>query len=139
MPTFSQVAVGDSIPAADFPITRLNLVQYCGASGDFNYIHWSESFANGVGLPGVISHGMFTMAEACRVVTDWMGNLGQLCEYSVRFTRPVAVPDDLVGTVLSVSGTVAEKLDNNRVKVDLTATCKGETVLGRAYAIVRLP
>ena len=139
MRTFSQVAVGDSIPAADFPITRLNLVQYCGASGDFNYIHWSESFANAVGLPGVISHGMFTMAEAGRVVTDWMGNLGQLCEYSVRFTRPVAVPDDLVGTLISVSGAVSEKLEDNRVKVDLTATCKGETVLGRAYAIVRLP
>ena len=136
---WADVEVGTELPPLSVPVLRSTLVQYAGASGDFNPIHWNQDFAREVGLPDVIAHGMFTMAEACRVVTDWIGDSGQLCEYSVRFTRPVAVPDDLVGTVLSVSGTVAEKLDDNRVKVDLTATCKGETVLGRAYAIVRLP
>lgn len=54
-------------------MTRAALVQYAGASGDFNPIHWNEKFAREVGLPDVIAHGMFTMAEAIRVVTDWAG------------------------------------------------------------------
>ena len=47
-----------------------------------------------VGLPDVIAHGMFTMALAARVVTDWAGDPGAVVEYGVRFTRPVPVPDD---------------------------------------------
>ena len=68
---FADVAKGDELPAAAFPIRRLDLVKYAGASGDFNPIHWNERFAQSVGLPDVIAHGMFTMAEAVRVVTDW--------------------------------------------------------------------
>ena len=54
-------------------MTRLSLVKYCGASGDFNVIHWNERIARSVGLPDVIAHGMFTMAQAGRYVTDWAG------------------------------------------------------------------
>ena len=56
-----------------FRVTRADLVRYAGASGDFNPIHWSERFATGVGLPGVIAHGMFTMALVGRAVTTWAG------------------------------------------------------------------
>ena len=48
----------------------------------------------GSGLPGVIAHGMFTMALAGRAVTDWAGDPARCVEYGVRFTRPVVVPDD---------------------------------------------
>ena len=65
---------GDRIPTQEFPITRADLVRYAGASGDFNPIHWNERFAKSVGLPDVIAHGMFTMATAARVVTDWAGD-----------------------------------------------------------------
>lgn len=75
-------------------MTRATLVQYAGASGDFNPIHWNEKFAVEVGLPDVIAHGMFTMAEAIRVVTDWAGDPGAVVEYGVRFTKPVVVPND---------------------------------------------
>ena len=85
--------VGDQLPAQDFPIGRADLVRYAGASGDFNPIHWNERFAKAVGLPDVIAHGMFTMAAAIRVVTDWAGDPGAVVEYGVRFTRPVVVPD----------------------------------------------
>lgn len=139
MPTYASVSVGDVLPAADFPVTRLDLVRYCGASGDFNIIHWNDRTATAVGLPGVIAHGMFTMAEAGRVVTDWIGDIGLLKEYGVRFTRPVPVPDDDQGTVVTVTATVAEKRDDSTVKIDLKASCGGDSVLGRAYAIVRLP
>jgi acyl dehydratase len=136
---YSDVEVGTALPEQRFPISRLNLVMYCGASGDFNVIHWNERIATAVGLPGVIAHGMFTMAEAGRVVTDWAGDPGAVLEYGVRFSRPVPVPDDDSGAMLTVSGRVEDKLDGNRVLVGLTATIEGGTeVLSAARAVVRL-
>ena len=138
MIAYDDVEVGTELPTQTFPIQRVNLVMYAGASGDFNPIHWNEKFATSVGLPDVIAHGMFTMAEAARVVTDWVGDPGAIEEYGVRFTRPVVVPDDGTGAVLEVTAKVAEKLDGRRVRVDLAARSAGETVLARARAVVRL-
>ena len=132
------VEVGTALPSQTFHLQRINLVMYAGASGDFNVIHWNERIATGVGLPNVIAHGMLTMAEAGRVVTDWVGDPGALVDYGVRMTRPVVVPDDDAGAVLEVAGVVAEKLDNSLVRIDLTATSQGQTVLARAQAVVRL-
>src|SRR5664280_2819260 len=114
---YADVEVGTEVPAVDFAVQRVNLVRYCGASGDFNTIHWNERFATSVGLPNVIAHGMYTMAEAARVVTDWVGDPGAVVEYGVRFSSPVVVPDDGVGATLTVSGRVEEKLADNRVVV----------------------
>ena len=139
-PRYDDVEVGTELPGQTFPVHRVNLVMYAGASGDFNPIHWNERFATAVGLPNVIAHGMFTMAEAARVLTDWVGDPGAIEEYGVRFSRPVVVPDDDRGATIEVTGTVAEKLDGNRVVVGLTATIEGDTqVLSGARAVVRLP
>jgi acyl dehydratase len=138
MVAYDDVEVGTELPAQTFPVQRINLVMYAGASGDFNPIHWNERFATSVGLPDVIAHGMFTMAQACRVVTDWVGDPGAVEEYGVRFTRPVVVPDDGEGATLEVSGTVKEKLDSKRVAVDLSVRVDGQTVLAKARAVVRL-
>src|SRR6476469_8142024 len=138
MPSYAEVEVGTTLPEQTFPVQRLNLVMYCGASGDFNIIHWNERVATSVGLPNVIAHGMFTMAEAGRVVTDWAGDPGAVVEYGVRFSSPVAVPDDDKGATLEVSGTVAEKLDGNRVAVDLDARVGDSKVLAKARAVVQL-
>ena len=136
--SYADVAVGTTLPAQTFPVTRFHLVRYAGASGDFNPIHWNEKFATSVGLPDVIAHGMFTMAEAARVVTDWVGDPGALKEFSVRFTRPVPVPNDDQGSQIAVSGEITELLDDRRVKVTLTATHADQKVLGNAVAIVQL-
>ncbi|MET8967841.1 MaoC family dehydratase [Streptomyces hydrogenans] len=135
---YAEVEAGTELPAQTFPVTRATLVQYAGASGDFNPIHWNEKFAVGVGLPDVIAHGMFTMAEAIRVVTDWAGDPAAVVEYGVRFTKPVVVPNDGVGALIEVSAKVAAKLDDNLVRVDLTATSAGQKVLGMSRAVVRL-
>jgi acyl dehydratase len=129
-------SVGDELPGQDFPITRADLVRYAGASGDFNPIHWNERFAKSVGLPDVIAHGMFTMAAAIRVVTDWAGDPGAVVEYGVRFTRPVVVPDP-DGAMLTVSGQVRGIRDDGLLEVELTATADGQTVLAKARAVVR--
>ncbi|MQY13358.1 hypothetical protein SRB5_35040 [Streptomyces sp. RB5] len=137
--TYDTVSVGDELPARDIPVTRATLVRYAGASGDFNPIHWNERFAKSVGLPDVIAHGMFTMAVAARVVTDWTGDPGAVVDYGVRFTKPVVVPDDDKGAVVQVSAKVGAKNDEARtVRVDLTVTSEGQKVLGMAKATVRL-
>ena len=135
---YDTTEVGTELPSQTFPVTRATLVRYAGASGDFNPIHWSERFARSVGLENVIAHGMFTMAEAARVVTDWVGDPGALVEYGVRFTRQVVVPDDDTGALIEVSGKVSAKLDDHKVRVDLTVTSGGRKVLGMARAVVRL-
>ncbi|MFB0616940.1 MaoC family dehydratase [Streptomyces sp. AGS-58] len=135
---YDDVEVGTELPAQSFPVTRATLVRYAGASGDFNPIHWNEKFAKEVGLPDVIAHGMFTMAEAIRVVTDWAGDPGAIVEYGVRFTKPVVVPNDDRGALVEVSAKVAAKLDGNTVRVDLTAMSGGQKVLGMSRAVVRL-
>ena len=137
-PAYDDIEVGHELPAQSFPIRRADLVRYAGASGDFNVIHWNHRVAQSVGLPDVIAHGMFTMALAARVVTDWAGDPALVVEYGVRFIRPVPVPDDDEGAVLEVTGKVAAKLDDQRVRVDLTATAGGAKVLGRAQAVVVL-
>src|ERR1043165_9716387 len=109
------IACGAEIATVQFLVTRADLVRYCGASGDFNPIHWNERIAKAVGLPDVIAHGMFTMAETGRFVTDWAGPQG-------------AVP-----------GVVAEKPDRNGVRLALTARSSGSKVLTRSRAVVRLP
>ncbi|HWG61944.1 MAG TPA: MaoC family dehydratase [Streptosporangiaceae bacterium] len=138
-PTYAGVETGTELPAASFPVNRLNLIKYAGASGDFNVIHWNERIARSVGLPDVIAHGMFTMAEAGRYVTDWTGDPGAVTEFGVRFSAPVVVPDDEAGASIEVTGRIEEKLDGNRVVVALTARSGDTKVLTRARAVVRLP
>ncbi|MGW7076928.1 MaoC family dehydratase [Streptomyces sp. NPDC054871] len=136
--SYDSVEVGTELTAQSFPVTRATLVRYAGASGDFNPIHWNEKFAVEVGLPDVIAHGMFTMAEAIRVVTDWVGDPAAVVEYGVRFTKPVVVPNDDKGALIEVSAKVAQKLDDNRVRVDLVAMSGGQKVLGMSRAVVQL-
>ena len=139
-PTLESVQVGDELPAVGYPVRRFDLIRYAGAGGDFNVIHWNQRIATSVGLPDVIAHGMFTMATAGRFVTDWAGDPGAVLEFGVRFTSMVVVPDDDAGATVEVSGTVAAKDDAaGTVRVDLTATCGGQRVLGKASAVVRLP
>ena len=137
--SYDSVETGAELPAVSYPVTRLSLVKYCGASGDFNVIHWNERIAKAVGLPDVIAHGMFTMAQAGRFVTDWGGPAATVTEFGVRFSSMVVVPDDDTGASIEVSGLVEEKLDGNRLVIALTAKSAGAKVLTRARAVVKLP
>jgi acyl dehydratase len=120
-----------------FRVTRADLVRYAGASGDFNPIHWSDRTATKVGLPGVIAHGMFTMALVGRAVTEWAGAPDAVVEFGVRFTRPVVVPDDDEGTEITVDAVVKEVTETGLTRLDVTVRCGGEKVLSQARATVR--
>jgi acyl dehydratase len=79
-------------------LTRTQIVQYAGASGDFNPLHTDEVYAREVaGFPGVFAHGMLTMAMTGRVLTDWFG-VDRLTRFGVRFVKPVWPGDTLVAT-----------------------------------------
>jgi acyl dehydratase len=127
------------LPVRTYRITRADLVRYAGASGDFNPIHWSDRLATKVGLPGVIAHGMFTMALVGRAVTEWAGAPDAVVEYGVRFTRPVVVPDDDEGTEIQVSAVVKGVTEDGLTRLEMTATCLGEKVLAQARATIRTP
>ena len=132
------VEVGTELPEQVFRVTRADLVRYAGASGDLNPIHWSDRTATAVGLPGVIAHGMLTMALAGRAVTAWTGDPAAVVEQHVRFGRPVVVPDDDQGAEITVRGKVGALLDDGRARVDLTVTSDGDKVLSLARAVVAL-
>lgn len=120
-----------------YRVGRDDLVRYAGASGDFNPIHYSDRIAHDMGLPGVIAHGMLTMALAARAVGEWAGGPHKVTSFSVRFTSMVVVPDDDDGVEVVVSGEAGEPDAAGLVTVSVTATCLGEAVLGKATAVVR--
>lgn len=126
---------GAALPTQAYRVTRADLVRYAGASGDLNPIHWSDRVATSVGLPGVIAHGMFTMALAARALDTWAGGPGRVREISCKFTKPVVVPDDDRGVEVVVSGTVAN-LTEDGVHVALEVTCEGQKVLGMPKAVL---
>ncbi|HEU4513214.1 MAG TPA: MaoC/PaaZ C-terminal domain-containing protein [Nocardioidaceae bacterium] len=131
----SDLAAGDVLPTQTYRVTRADLVRYAGASGDFNPIHWSDRVAGSVGLPGVIAHGMYTMALAARALDTWAGGPGRIGEISCKFTKPVVVPDDDEGVEVVVAGTV-KNLTEDGVHVALEVTCGGEKVLGMPKAVL---
>lgn len=124
------VTVGTELPGFTATFSRADLVRYAGASTDFNPIHWSDSKAAELGLPGVLAHGMLTMGTALRVVTDWIGDPGRVRSYYVRFTKPVVV-DEVAGGDVIFSGTVTAVTDGVAT-VALQAVHGGAKVLGAA-------
>jgi acyl dehydratase len=132
------LTIGQELPLKEFKITRDSLVRYAGASGDFNPIHYRDDFAQAVGLPGVLAHGMLTMGLAVQTVADFVGDSGKILDYQVRFTKPVLV-DAKTGAVVSVSAKVIEIDEETKTaRIDLTAVCAELTVLGKAQVKVAI-
>lgn len=142
-PTFEELTVGQDIGTRSIDVTRQDLVKYAGASGDFNPIHWNESFATSVELPGVIAHGMFTMGAAVQLVSDWAGDPAAVVDYQTRFTKPVLVTDttgtDQAGAVIDVTGVVgALDAGARTARIDLTVVAAGQKVLMKSQAVVKV-
>jgi len=136
---FDSVKVGDALPEKVIPLTRGDLVNYAGVSGDLNPIHWDDEIAKQVGLDTAIAHGMLTMGIGGGYVTSWVGDPGAVTEYNVRFTAVVPVPNDGKGVELIFSGRVKSvDLESKSVTIALTATTGGKKIFGRATASAKL-
>src|SRR2546430_4474366 len=89
------LAVGDALPSLDRIVTPEDVKAYADASGDQNPLHQDDAFARGVGFPGIIAHGMFTMAHVVKAVTDWVGDPGALMAIDVQFRAVVFMDETL--------------------------------------------
>ena len=125
---------GDTLPQKVFTVTRADLVAYAEASGDHNPIHQDEEVALSVGLPGVIAHGMYTLALLGRAVAEWTGG-AEVVELGAKFTSPVVVPAE-GGAEVVLGGTV-KSVSDGLVTLALEVTCGGQKVLGMPKAVVR--
>jgi acyl dehydratase len=96
----ARINVGDRHEAVVVDgLTRTQIVQYAGASGDYNPLHTDEVYAQHAGYPGVFAHGMLTMAMTARLLTDLVGD-GQIMRYGVRFARQVWPGDTLTAAAI---------------------------------------
>lgn len=134
-PSLTGLEVGQVVAERDVAFTRDTLVRYAGASGDFNPIHYNDVFAESVGLPGVIAHGMLTMGVAASVVEEWAG-AGNVVDYQVRFTRPIPVPNPGEASVKVVARIGAIDQEQQTARVDLTVTHDDARVLAKSQAVV---
>jgi acyl dehydratase len=123
-----------SLETQTFTITRADLVRYAEASGDHNPIHQDEAVATSVGLPGVIAHGMYTMALAARAVSLWYPG-AEVVSFGCKFTNPVVVPAE-GGVDIEVAGET-KSTEDGLTTVALTVTCDGQKVLGMPKAVLR--
>ena len=124
--------MGESVPAWEAgdelderilpPVTRLQLIKYAGASGDFNPIHTVDEAAEEAGLPGVIAHGMLTLATVGLLFSPYLEH-GYVKSLRARFSGMV-----LLGDALAIGGcaTGSEETEEGRLHTFAVYARRGE-------------
>jgi acyl dehydratase len=135
---FDEVAVGDDVFSVPKVVKREDVKAYADASGDQNPLHQDDDFARGVGFPGIIAHGMFSMAHVVSALKDWAGDPAALRRIKVQFRAVVYMDETLVAR-----GRVASKDEGSReVTLDVWAELEreGRTVqaIKNSTAVVQL-
>jgi acyl dehydratase len=103
---YEDVQVGDELPKlVKVPVTRLQLVRYAGASGDFNPLHTDPAVGEAIGTGGIIAHGMLIMGFVGQLVSDYVGPAA-LRKFGVRFKGMTHIND-----VITCQGTITEKYE----------------------------
>lgn len=135
---FADIEVGQELPARTVKLTRGDLVNYAGVSGDANPIHWSDEVVKLAGLDDVVAHGMLTMGLGAGFVTSWLGDPGAVTAYNVRFTSPVYVGAHKAASVEFTGKVKSVDEDAKTAVVAIVAKSEGKKIFGRATATVRL-
>jgi acyl dehydratase len=113
-------------------LTRTRIVQYAGASGDYNPLHTDGRYAREIaGYPGVFAHGMLTMGMSARAVTDWVGE-EQLTRLGVRFTAQVW-PGDTLTAVVTVTA-----VENGEAQLEIKTTNQDGAIVLSGSAACRV-
>lgn len=126
MSKLSKLEVNESLEEITLePVSRLDLIKYAGASGDYNPIHTIDEEAKKAGLPGIIAHGMWTMGNLAKLFTPYLEE-GFISEYKVRFRDMVMLSDVIT---LRARATLKEK-SVDRLRFDCFAVNQdGKTVV----------
>ena len=120
MSSFADLEVGKSLPEIQLsPVTRLDLIKYAGASGDFNPIHTIDAEAKSAGLPAIIAHGMWTMGSLAKLFTPHFEE-GFIQDYSIRFRGMVFIDD-----IITLRATLAE-MDSEKLTFTVAAVNQHE-------------
>ncbi|MBY0096812.1 MaoC/PaaZ C-terminal domain-containing protein [Mesobacillus maritimus] len=115
MTKIAELYVGDTLNEIQLdPVSRIDLIKYAGASGDFNPIHTIDEEAKKAGLPGIIAHGMWTMGNLAKLFTTYYEE-GFIQDYSIRFRGMVFLND-----VVTLKAELKER-DENLLKFDVLA------------------
>jgi acyl dehydratase len=112
---FDDVEVGDELPSMEKAVRREDVRAYADASGDQNPLHQDDDFARSVGFPGIIAHGMFTMAHLTTSLARWAGDPAALKRIRVQF-RSVVYMDE---TIAAGGRVVAKDPDTRRITLDV--------------------
>ncbi|MFQ6398330.1 fused (3R)-hydroxyacyl-ACP dehydratase subunits HadA/HadB [Nocardia sp. KC 131] len=135
---FDDVSVGDDIGAASVRLSRGDLVNFAGVSGDVNPIHWNSRVAVLAGLDNVVAHGLLTMSLSAGYIASWAGDPGAVREHGVRFISPVFVDANDGGDVKLTGSVRALDPITKVASIALDATSRGRKLFGRATATVQL-
>lgn len=135
---FEDVAVGTELPTLAKVVTREDVKAYADASGDQNPLHQDDAFARSLGFPGIIAHGMFTMAHLASCVVGWLGDPAALARLRVQFRAPVFMGETIVagGTVRSLDAATRRAIVDVWVTVERDGAI--EHAIRRSEAEVQL-
>lgn len=135
MTILTELQVGESLqPVQLEPVTRLDLIKYAGASGDFNPIHTIDEEATNAGLPGIIAHGMWTMGNLAKLFTPYLED-GFIEDYAIRFRNMVFIDD-----VLTLQAVLKREEENKKEFKVAVVNQRGQevvngTVVFRLYEV----
>jgi acyl dehydratase len=135
---FEAVRVGDQIPELRKVVRREEVKAYADASGDQNPLHQDDSFARGVGFPGIIAHGMFSMAHLTKAITDWLGDPGALKEIHVQFRAVVFMDEELVARATIESLDESTKTATLSVWAEVDRAGERQLPIKNSTAVVQL-
>lgn len=134
---FDSLTQGQELPPATFLLTRGNLTNYAGVAGDPNPIHFSDHVVKASGLDGVVAHGMQTMGLGATYVSGFVGDPAAFCEYNVRFTSPVYVPEDDSAAIDFTGKVKSLDPETRRGTIALVAKQGDRKIFGRANVVVQ--
>ena len=133
---YKSAKIGEFFPELKLePVSRKSLALYAGASGDHNPLHIDTDYANEIGLPDVIAHGMLIMGYLGRVLTDNFSQV-QIIEYSVQFSSITNIGDEL-----SCSAKIVKIFTNDtgeNLRLELNVTDQHDDLKLKGYSLIKI-
>ena len=135
---FEDVEAGQELFAVPKVVRREAVKAYADASGDQNPLHQDDDFARSVGFPGIIAHGMFTMAHVVKALTDWLGDPAALLRIRVQFRAVVYMDETLVARATVLSVDPGSKQATLSVLAELERDGRRQLAIKNSEAVVQL-